>query len=153
MSKYYYCPYCGEIKNAFYVKYEMPKQCNCCLTITPYNESLYDTDYYSEKADEARKSTNHSYITGEYILRQEEIITNPLYNQECVNKKQNKEIKQFQKTFNSNKANNQPKCPTCNSTNISKISTTSKIVGAVTFGLFSKTARSQFKCNNCGYKW
>lgn len=48
---------------------------------------------------------------------------------------------------------NKPKCPTCNSTNIKKISSTAKVAGAVTFGLFSKTARSQFKCGNCGYKW
>ncbi len=48
---------------------------------------------------------------------------------------------------------NIPKCPTCSSTNISKISTTSKMVGGAMFGLFSKTATSQFKCNNCGYKW
>lgn len=48
---------------------------------------------------------------------------------------------------------NIPKCPTCNSTNIEKISATSKVVGAVAFGLFSKTARSQFKCKNCGAKW
>ena len=48
---------------------------------------------------------------------------------------------------------NKPKCPTCNSTNIKKISGTAKVAGAVTFGLFSKTARSQFKCKNCGYKW
>lgn len=46
-----------------------------------------------------------------------------------------------------------PKCPTCGSTNIKKISGTSKAVGAVAFGLFSKTAKSQFKCKNCGYKW
>lgn len=46
-----------------------------------------------------------------------------------------------------------PKCPTCNSTNIQKISGTAKVTGAVTFGLFSKTARSQFKCKDCGYKW
>lgn len=49
--------------------------------------------------------------------------------------------------------NNVPKCPTCQSANISKISTTSKVAGAAMFGLFSKTARSQFKCSNCGYKW
>ncbi len=48
---------------------------------------------------------------------------------------------------------NKPKCPTCNSTNVKKISGTAKVAGAVTFGLFSKTARSQFKCENCGYKW
>lgn len=48
---------------------------------------------------------------------------------------------------------NKPKCPTCNSTNIKKISALSKVAGASMFGLFSKTARSQFQCNNCGYKW
>lgn len=48
---------------------------------------------------------------------------------------------------------NVPKCPTCNSTNVEKISGTAKVAGAVAFGLFSKTARSQFKCKNCGYMW
>ena len=45
------------------------------------------------------------------------------------------------------------RCPTCNSTKVKKISATSKVVGASMFGLFSKTARSQFKCERCGYKW
>ena len=45
------------------------------------------------------------------------------------------------------------RCPTCNSTKVNKISATSKVVGASMFGLFSKTARSQFKCERCGYKW
>lgn len=48
---------------------------------------------------------------------------------------------------------NKPKCPTCSSTNIEKISSFDKAAGAVMFGLFSKTAKSQFKCRNCGYKW
>ena len=45
------------------------------------------------------------------------------------------------------------RCPTCNSTKVKKISATSKVVVASMFGLFSKTARSQFKCERCGYKW
>ena len=45
------------------------------------------------------------------------------------------------------------RCPTCNSTKVKKISATSKVVGASMFGLFSKTAKSQFKCEQCGYKW
>lgn len=46
-----------------------------------------------------------------------------------------------------------PHCPTCGSTNIKKISTSAKVAGAVAFGLFSKTAKSQFVCNNCGFKF
>lgn len=46
-----------------------------------------------------------------------------------------------------------PKCPTCGSTNIRKISATKKLGGALGFGIFSKTVRSQFECLNCKYKW
>lgn len=48
---------------------------------------------------------------------------------------------------------NRPKCPTCQSTKIRKISATRRAVGALGFGLLSKTAKSQFECMNCGYKW
>lgn len=48
---------------------------------------------------------------------------------------------------------NTPKCPTCQSINIKKISTARKAVHGAAFGIFSKTAFSQFECCNCGYKW
>lgn len=48
---------------------------------------------------------------------------------------------------------NLPKCPTCGSTNIKKISAVSKAGGIFMFGIFSKTAKSQFQCVDCGYKW
>lgn len=48
---------------------------------------------------------------------------------------------------------NKPKCPTCNSPNIEKISTGSKIISGMAFGLFSKNAKSTFRCKNCNYKW
>lgn len=48
---------------------------------------------------------------------------------------------------------NLPHCPTCNSTNIKRISAASKAVGVGLFGIFSKAARSQFECKDCGYKW
>lgn len=51
------------------------------------------------------------------------------------------------------KSASQPHCPTCGSTNIQKISLTKKAAGAGLFGIFSKTARSQFECKDCGYKW
>ena len=45
------------------------------------------------------------------------------------------------------------KCPTCGSTRVNKISLSKKVAGAGLFGLFSKTAKSQFECKDCGYKW
>ena len=48
---------------------------------------------------------------------------------------------------------NIPKCPTCQSIRVEKISTLSKAAHGAAFGLLSKTARSQFVCHNCGYKW
>lgn len=53
----------------------------------------------------------------------------------------------------SNYTDNIPKCPTCQSIKVEKISTTSRVVHGAAFGILSKTARSQFKCRNCGYKW
>ena len=58
-----------------------------------------------------------------------------------------------QKNSSSSNNVNVLKCPTCSSTRVKKISTTSKVAGAAMFGLFSKTARSQFECEQCGYKW
>lgn len=46
-----------------------------------------------------------------------------------------------------------PKCPVCGSPNIHKISVTKRVVSGAAFGLFSKTARSQWECSNCGNKW
>lgn len=64
---------------------------------------------------------------------------------------------QYAKTGNMNISVSTPspqiKCPTCGSTNVKKISVASKTVGAGLFGLFSKTAKSQFQCSSCGYKW
>lgn len=58
-----------------------------------------------------------------------------------------------QKSNASQVQNNLPKCPTCGSTNIKKIPASRKMLGAIGFGLLSKTARSQWECNNCGNKW
>lgn len=46
-----------------------------------------------------------------------------------------------------------PKCPTCQSINIEKISGAKRAVHGIAFGLLSNTAKSQFECKNCGYKW
>ena len=48
---------------------------------------------------------------------------------------------------------NKPKCPTCSSQNLKKISTTSKAVNTIAFGIFGTKRNKTFHCNNCGYEW
>lgn len=45
-----------------------------------------------------------------------------------------------------------PHCPTCNSTDISRISTTAKVVNTAMFGILGQKRKHQFKCNNCKYE-
>ena len=65
----------------------------------------------------------------------------------------NHQSTQLSKPAQATQPQNIPHCPTCNSTNIKKISAASKAGGMFMFGIFSKTAKSQFQCNDCGYKW
>lgn len=46
-----------------------------------------------------------------------------------------------------------PKCPTCSSTNITRISTTAKVINAGMFGLLGNKRKKTFHCNNCKYEW
>ena len=46
-----------------------------------------------------------------------------------------------------------PKCPTCGSTDIVSVSGIRRDLAQTAFGIANPTARAQFKCNNCGYKW
>lgn len=154
--KIWYCPICG-----------MEQMCNnttCdwCYNKIQMTESIYPCTYYREKAQEAY-SKNFFDVTEEeeHSILMEEAKNNPLFDEELSKQmfekwqqmvKQNSKWIPQQLKENKQKSNI-PKCPTCSSTNISKISTASKVFGGAVFGLFSKTARSQFKCNNCGYKW
>ena len=62
--------------------------------------------------------------------------------------------KNYQKNHISSQSQpNIPKCPTCGSTNIKRISVLNRVAHGYAFGLFSKTAHSQFCCQNCGYKF
>lgn len=122
-----YCPKCGH---SFPEDWD---ECNECEVELIYeakdrelNLSQEEREYYDKKSK--------GYLNQEFVKRGESLTF------EAYPYKQNKE--QYI-----------PKCPTCSSTNIERISSFDKAAGAVMFGLFSKTARSQFKCRNCGYKW
>lgn len=137
-GKHNYCPICGETQFATNV------YCVNCRNKVTMVQSIHDYEYYQNQSMKKYGDLTH---WKEFLML--EVEQNPLYNP-------NAESLKPITTYNYNtqtKADNIPKCPTCSSTNIQKISTTSKVVGASLFGLFSKNATSQFKCNNCGYKW
>ena len=48
---------------------------------------------------------------------------------------------------------NMPHCPICGSMQVQKISGLNRVVHGATFGILSRTARSQFECKSCGYKF
>lgn len=158
MDYFYCCPFCGQILESLF---DEDYFCiNCIIDIKNPVKSKYETQHY---IDVAREKFSPNVIengnSGQFRWREiliEEVSQNPLFDVEKYKKRMESEseFRCISKMLNyQNDNQNKPKCPTCQSTNISKISATSKVAGAAMFGLFSKTARSQFKCNNCGYKW
>lgn len=93
-------------------------------------------------------SSEHSFIEEMAKLKND----NPIEYQLKLNQFKLQQ-EQFDAIREQERESNKLHCPTCNSTKVKKISGTAKVAGAAMFGLFSKTARSQFKCENCGYKW
>ncbi len=144
MSKYYYCEICGQqvIRNQ--------NICPKCKNYICPKESLHDSEYYRNKS--MQMVGNYSYAT--QILIDEEVSQSPKFNPNCTEGNAVAEFnKRNEEIFKPKQDINTPKCPTCGSTNIKKISSVSKAAHGLAFGLFSKTARSQFECLNCHYKW
>ena len=161
MDYFYFCPKCGEVTDPTITKL---KFCLYCETeLDPPMQSIHEKSYYSRVAEERfpPSEKGHCGNTGRFRKKEillEEISQNPLFDKELCEKRLQKETERYLESKREgytalNRNINTPKCPTCQSTNIRKISTASKVTGAAMFGLFSKTARSQFCCNNCGYKW
>ena len=134
------CPKCGSIKM---LNFEWEKDCSYC------GYQLQDTEYYfTESVDhgnlkpEIRKAIFEKYIKN-----------SPLYSEETVKDREEKEGRERLNLPSSYTPKNTPKCPTCGSTNIEKISTTKKAVGFVAVGIFSSNFGKTMRCKQCGYKW
>lgn len=149
---FYYCACCGNLLEKDDII------CNICRMIDPVRKSKKPTSYYNEKSIEKYGHTDNTLD----FLMEEALVENPEFEPSRVyyfmspeeKKKCDEEhSRKLEEIFSKTQNINTPKCPTCQSQNIMKISTTSKVIGAGLFGLFSKTARSQFECKNCGYKW
>lgn len=142
LDYWYCCPVCG--------KSLLPS----CVHCTKHKKvqlvkSLHNKEYYKQIAFDQHRYTS----SGLDIVIEEEIKTNPLYDPSEYEISHTPPQKPIANIYTKPQNTNVPKCPTCQSTNIKKISTAKKATHGIMFGIFSKTAFSQFECCNCGYKW
>lgn len=147
MGKYFYCPFCGAT--------QFPDRTICvhCRRNVVLSESNNDSSYYREKAVEMYGDIKKWHD----ILFWEEVVNNPMYDEEAKNyiisEKEHQKILNDIFSGQNRVTIHTPKCPTCQSPNIHKLSVTKRMTHGLAFGLFSKTARSQWECKDCGNKW
>lgn len=159
-----YCPYCLQTyndndKEIYPYDYNClnQKHCSGCYRDVTLEPIPHSEDYYKLLS---MQQYNNEW--NDYKLIEEDIMQNPFFDQESYNKRQEQINRHQAKVLNNMLNNNpnwkggnkhQPKCPVCSSPNIRKISITKRAIHGTAFGLFSKTARSQWECLNCGNKF
>lgn len=134
------CKKCGHIEMWQKELYPVCQYCNYELTDTEY--ILQDVLERGGIKPEIRKAIFEKYIKN-----------SPLYSEEAVKDREEKEGRERINLPSSYKPKNTPKCPTCGSTNIEKISAGKKAIGFVAVGVFSSNFVKTMHCKNCGYKW
>ena len=134
------CPKCGSIKM---LNFEWEKDCKYC------GYKLQDTEYYFTESVERGnlKPEIQKAIFEKYIKN------SPLYSEEAVKDREEKESWERINLPSSYKPKNTPKCPTCGSTKVHPISTAKKATGFVLAGVFSSNFGKTMECKQCGYKW
>lgn len=148
------CPKCGLLtsndEEIFYCR-----NCNSILKqtnekISDFNKIIWDKYNYNPTLAERDYINEYVKDTLDFNLYSERIEKRERETKQAIERTRQKKAEEQRKR---EALHPQPKCPTCGSTDIKKIHSVAKAAGAVGFGLFSKTARSQFQCKNCGYKW
>lgn len=154
MAKLLYCPICAQR-----ILSPLVNICPDCINYITPRETIHDAKYYRDKAMELFGDYSYS----KKIIIDEEASKYPEFNPD--NKEQNakEEFDREQKAYWDDFGNRlierecanrgMPKCPTCGSYDVKRISDLKRATHAYAFGLFSKTARSQFECKKCHYKW
>lgn len=156
------CPVCGKEVSLLYLKEHAEQKkviinneevvqykCNRCDTFMTPVQLKHDYVYYCNVAKEKYGSDGRHMLAELDEIKEYGVFDEAKH--ELAEQRLDKEWDERDRIRKQNRF--VPKCPTCGSTNIQQISTASKYIGAALFGIFSKTARSQFKCNSCGYKW
>ena len=154
---YQYCKLCGFV----YVQKDHPYCWNCGSFDTPIT-SKYPISYYELNTNQSLNNDPLELLYAEEISKQPgfDICKKNLRLPEHGSFREKRIDEQNRAIWGDNWKEQfkpveppSPECPTCHSKNVRKISVAKRAVFAGTFGLFSKTARSQFECKDCGYKW
>ena len=146
------CPKCGS-ENYWSVDYkdEFYEICSDCKNSRKYSKQMFlasfECEYCCNDSGELFDHDDHISVVCS-ICEQENIV---LIKNNVRFDNRNKvgiiiDNKPKQSTYI-------PKCPMCQSPNIRKLTAAKRITHGLAFGLFSKTARSQWVCDNCGNKW
>ena len=153
-----YCSKCGD------TQWTESKTCRVCKSLLKESDAKYEL-YINAYMQGKSIKTGNTFEENEQRLFEEVIKPNPEFDpdlyarkDEIIKQKQEQEMNEFRRqtggvSWVDDKIGNKPKCPTCGSINIQKISASAKLGGTMMFGIFSKTAKSQWKCRNCGSKW
>lgn len=144
------CPECGkEISD----KSDKCIHCGYPLSKTKSNIIIINNKEY-DFTDIILGIESEEYNPAVYIREISDMCLIPIYEAKEIyfNLKNNKTLSQHI-TCDIKEQQNIPKCPTCQSNNIGKISTTSKAINTVAFGLLGTKRHKSFHCNNCGYEW
>lgn len=154
MGYIYYCPYCGAM-----LPHQIEqKPCGGCGLQIKSAQTKYEYDHYEYLS--AQKYNGDKSHVKEIIM--EEISQNPLYDPTRFDSNEakayrQKRIEEWKEKVDARAAAQReaslPKCPLCGSTKLKKISAIKRGVHAAAFGIFSKTAFSQFECESCHYKF
>lgn len=171
----YICPYCHnehleEIKELTsenydnfiyrqgYLRYNRVHERQCKIRRT----FMKNPDNYHEETLHVLKENYEKNTPKNEQIKQTKVITDPITKaaiekeeeyQKKIERIQKETEKKYFESLEKQKSSNTKHCPVCDSTYIETISTTKKIVHGMAFGLFSKTAKSQFICKSCGYKF
>lgn len=161
----YFCKSCSETgDNNRNLKYYSDEQLNYKkgyiyediakgnTSVCPYCDSeLIKADISEEDYILLGKATNNNrqLLDAMVDLHKKDVIEYELKMSQFRNQyEQSQRVeKQKQESYNI------PKCPTCSSTDITRISTTAKVVNAGMFGLFGNKRKKTFHCNSCKYEW
>ena len=135
-----YCPKCGEIALTSMRPNEKCLYCGTFLQDTEY--IVDDVIDHGNLKPEIQKAIFEKYIKN-----------SPLYSEESVKDREEKENWERISLPSSYTPKNTPKCPTCGSTKVHPISTAKKATGFVLAGVFSSNFGKSYECENCKYKW